>query len=252
MAGSIDYSRIADLYDTYVRTTVDIPFFQAEAETADSVLELMAGTGRVSLPLIKAGVRLTCVDHSPEMLAVLQAKLQAQGLTAVIKSMDVRQLDLNQAFDLILLPFQAFAELVTPTDQRQVLSAIAQHLAAGGRFICPLHNPHVRLKSADGKLRLWKQYPLQPEQGTLLFWGMETFDPESELLNGYEFFEVYDGRGVMRSKRMLETRFRLINKAEFEALATLLGFKVAALYGDYDYSPFQEGVSPFMIWVLSK
>ena len=68
---------VAGLYDTYVNTTFDVPFFLNEAKgVSGEVLELMAGTGRVSIPLIKAGVRLTCVDRSSAMLTILEEKLE--------------------------------------------------------------------------------------------------------------------------------------------------------------------------------
>ena len=80
---SIDYSRLAEIYDIYVRSTQDIPFFLRETKKTDgSVLELMAGTGRLSLPLLAAGVDLTCVDRSPEMLVILRKKLAARGIVA--------------------------------------------------------------------------------------------------------------------------------------------------------------------------
>jgi hypothetical protein len=60
---AIDFDRVADLYDVYVRFSDDIPFFlEACANAGGTVLELMCGTGRLSLPLIEAGVALTCVD----------------------------------------------------------------------------------------------------------------------------------------------------------------------------------------------
>lgn len=108
---------VADLYDAYVTTTVDIPFFVAQARAASGpVLELMAGTGRVALPLAAAGVALTCVDLSAPMLARLRAKLASRGLTAATYQMDVRELALPaRDFALAILPFQSFAELLTPT-----------------------------------------------------------------------------------------------------------------------------------------
>ena len=69
---AMDYSRVAELYDAYVTTDFDVAFFLTEAHGAKHVLELMSGTGRLSLPLIRAGARLTCVDNSPEMLAILR------------------------------------------------------------------------------------------------------------------------------------------------------------------------------------
>jgi len=83
MPETIAHSRFADLYDSYVRVTQDIPFFLYAARQIDGgVLELMCGTGRVSLPLVEAGVRLTCVDYSADMLAVLRRKLAAHHLRA--------------------------------------------------------------------------------------------------------------------------------------------------------------------------
>jgi hypothetical protein len=47
---AMDYSKVADLYDLYVQTEVDVPFFLQEAQGCQSVLELTSGTGRLSLP----------------------------------------------------------------------------------------------------------------------------------------------------------------------------------------------------------
>ena len=65
----IDYDRVADVYDLYVTSELDISFYVEEATKArGKVLELMCGTGRVSVPLLEAGVDLTCVDVSTGML----------------------------------------------------------------------------------------------------------------------------------------------------------------------------------------
>lgn len=41
---------------------------------ADSLLDVGAGTGRLTLPLADAAARVTALDHSPDMLAVLRGK----------------------------------------------------------------------------------------------------------------------------------------------------------------------------------
>ena len=253
MTDSIDWARIADLYDTYVRSDLDIPFFVGETgKVAGEVLELMSGTGRVSIPLIKAGVKLTCVDASAEMLAILQTKLKDQNLCASVHHMDVRTLDLGKTFDLIIIPFHSFAELPTASDQRKTLTAIQQHLTAGGRFICTLHNPRTRLKRVDGQLRLWGNYARENGAGTLLFWGLENFDSDHRSVNGLELFEEYSPAGILQSKRMIELHYRVVEKREFEELFATAGLEREALYGDYARAEFQEESSPFMIWILRK
>lgn len=78
------YAWIASLYDRFVKTDYDVPFFINETKKTDGVLELMAGTGRLTIPLLEAGIQVTAVDFSAEMLAVLRPKLSQKGLNAVI------------------------------------------------------------------------------------------------------------------------------------------------------------------------
>lgn len=57
-------SLVADIYDFYVKVDFDIPFFLNETEKHDEeILELMCGTGRVSIPLLQSGRKMTCVDY---------------------------------------------------------------------------------------------------------------------------------------------------------------------------------------------
>ena len=85
IVAQIDYDSIAEIYDLYATADYDIPFLVSEVrKVSGPALELMAGTGRVSIPLLEAGAKLTCVDGSPGMLDVLAAKLTRMGLHAEI------------------------------------------------------------------------------------------------------------------------------------------------------------------------
>lgn len=253
MADQSPYDHIADLYDTYVQTDLDVPFFLEEARrTPGRLLELMAGTGRVTLPLVRAGADVTCVDNSPMMLAVLREKLAREGLSADVREMDVRALAFDRRFDLVLIPFHALAELPSVEDQQAALKSIYVHLADGGRFVCALHNPPVRLKSVDGQLRLIGKYPLPDTQGRLLAWILQTHDPRRQQVEIAQFFEEYDQAGQMTARRMIELHVNFVEKTCFEAMIRAAGFEIEALYGDYARSPFDESTSPFMIWVLRR
>ena len=251
MLSGAHYDRIADLYDSFVQTGLDIPFFLNEAKTADGeILELMAGTGRVTLPLLEAGLKVTCVDVSAAMLARLRRKLAAPGVTADLHQVDIRHLNLRKRFQQIIIPFQAFPELTGAEDQNRALKRIYDHLADSGTFICTLHNPAVRLKSVDGQHHLVGRFPL--EKGHLFVWLLQTYDQQTCVVNVLEFFEEYDVRGSLRAKRFSEVQFHLLQKSVFEERISAAGFHVAHLYGDYAYAPFDEDNSPFMIWVLRR
>lgn len=250
--GAMDYSKVADLYDLYARTDMDVPFFLQEAQGCRNVLELTSGTGRLSLPLIQAHVPLTCLDNSPEMLAVLRRKLLERALSAPVYEMDATCFSLPERFDLIIIPFNSFGEFADPAAQRSTLAAIHAHLTDTGRLICTLHNPRIRLKAIDGQVHLRGKFPLPDGQGTLFLSSWENHDPATHLVTGAQFYELYDRDGILQSKRFVDVRFFLHTRETFEPLAQAQGFRVVALYGDYERAAFQPETSPFMIWVLSK
>jgi SAM-dependent methyltransferase len=249
-----DYDPIADLYDTYVPADFDFDFFLKETRACKGeVLELMAGSGRVSIPLLEAGVKLTCVDLSAGLNAILEDKLQQKGLRAEVIRMDVCELNLAKRFEMVIIPFHSFAHILTPADQREALRRIHQHLLPGGIFICTLGNPQVRSQAVDGQLRLLRKYPLPDGQGALLLWILEKMNPEDPaVVEALQIFEEYNPAGVMTSKRLMELHFRLSTREEFETMAIEAGFRITAFYGDYAYSAFDPTKSPFMVWKLEK
>ncbi len=248
-----DYDTIADLYDVYMRGTSDIDFFVREAKKSPGeVLELMSGTGRVSVPLIQAGVKLTCVDLSGVSNEILAGKLHTLGLSADIHQMDVCELDLHRQFELIIIPYSSFAHITSPDDQRRALARIQQHLSPGGTFICTLPNPDLRRKDVDGQLQFAGRYALPDTQGALLLWSLEDFSEEDkQVVEAMQFYEEYDANGALKLKRLMEVHFRLSSRDEFEELAIAAGFKVRAFYGDYPGLEFSDD-SPWMIWLLEN
>lgn len=246
---TIDYDNVAELYDLYVKADYDVPFFLSETRgVRGPVLELMAGTGRLSLPLIEEGVDLTCVDLSQGMLDVLRRKLDARGLRAEILCQDLCHLDLPPRFELAILPFQAFMEIVGEPSQQAALAAVARCLAPGGRFVCTLHNPPVRRTQVDGVLRLVGQFPAG--DGTLVVSGVE--QGGHPVVTRLQFFELFgpDGRQVW--KRLLPMEFAIVERDAFERMAQAAGFRVAHLYGGYNRTSFDAERSPVMIWDLEK
>jgi SAM-dependent methyltransferase len=249
---AMDYSKIADLYDLYVQTDIDVPFFLQETQGCNSVLELTSGTGRLSVPLIRAHVPLTCLDNSPDMLAVLREKLRDQGLSASVYQMDASRFSLPQKFDLIIIPFNAFSEFTELAMQQSTLAAIYAHLTDEGRFICTLHNPEIRLRTIDEQVHMRGKYALPDDRGLLYLSSWEKHDAAKNMVSGMQFYELFDRNGSVQWKRYLKIMFYLHSKDSFESLARSQAYQIEALYGDYDRSAFQPQASPFMIWILRK
>jgi len=249
----INFDEVADIYDHYVITDIDIDFFlEAFKDQASTVLELMCGTGRVSIPLISNGVKLTCVDYSKGMLMKFQAKLRQLGLnnTALIEA-DVRTLDLGQQFDFVFIPFNSFMELADESSQIMALENIYTHLNDNGIFICTLHNPALRVRQAVGE-KIWRGEFNLPLNKKLQLYSIEHYDHEAHTIYGTQFFYFLDEQGAIELERHLDIRFSLIAQPEFETMVKNKGFNILRLYGDYNRGEFNPETSPFMIYFLKK
>ena len=243
---------VAELYDSHVKAAFDTDYLvSAASDVGGPVLELMAGTGRVSLPLARAGVNLTCVELSGPMLDQLRRKLKIEGLKATLVEADVARMTLpRDNYALAMLPFNSLGELLDEADQRATFSIVRRHLRPGGRFICTLHNPAARSATIDGQMRLLGSFPVRTKQRTLLLWSVQEPSVEPGVVQAKQIYELYDDDGVLQEKYLLDVRFRLIGQDALEAMAVDAGFEVDAFYGNYDRSPFNAELSPYMIWEL--
>jgi ubiquinone/menaquinone biosynthesis C-methylase UbiE len=248
MPDFIDYDSIADLYDHYASADYDYDFFTRRITPGMPVLELTSGTGRLSIPLIKAGAVLTCVEISQKMLNVLERKLEAEELNAEICCSDVQFLNFDRAFEIAILPFQSFMELVGREKQLNVLRSTFRALLPKGRFYCTMHNPTVRRKTVDGVLRGVGTFKFP--QGTIVVSGFEAGgDP---VVRRSQFIECFNESGEFDKRILQYMEFEMIEEDAFRDMAIDVGFKVKAIFGDYHENKFDSKTSPVMIWDLER
>src|SRR2546422_1167835 len=165
-----DFGTLYDAVPAYA-ARADVAFYVAEAtrvarESRATVLELGCGTGRVLLPLARAGHDVTGIDASAAMLARCRAKLAREPASVrdrvALYEGDVRAFTLPRSparsvgtadegpgFTLSIAPFRILQHLVTPADQIRCLAGVRQHLTPGGRFVFDVFNPHFLLMAQD-------------------------------------------------------------------------------------------------------
>lgn len=235
---ALDYSRIADLYDAYCRFDGDVPYFvRALSGVQGDVLELMAGTGRVSVPLARAGASLTCVDSDAPMLSVLARKISVGTICA-----DVRALPLRRRFAAVLLPFQGLSELVDPRDRAALFAECAR--VADGVFICTTHNPAVRMRTLDGAWHSAGVY--RSEDGRSVEVRVRgTCD--AGVVTGEQRVTTRNACGATERDHVLPLRFALPELSEVLELGASQGMSLVSVHGSYDGAPFDAATSPAII-----
>jgi SAM-dependent methyltransferase len=248
MGKSIDFDVVADLYDLYVQTEFDIRFWQQEAVAAGGeVLELMCGTGRIGMPLIEAGVSYTGLDYSTGLLDRFRHKLDQLGRSVPLVCADAREFAFDQEFALVFIGFHSLSEVLEKNDRRRLLLQVRRHLGPEGRFTFSLHNPDVRGPQLNGRRSEPNVIRFDDGQRQLEFSWCCSPPLADGRVTGQQFYTIRDRSGVIVDDRKLDIQFQLISQAEMERLLADTGFRIVALWGNYDCSGFQPD-SPFLIY----
>ncbi|MBM4364353.1 MAG: class I SAM-dependent methyltransferase, partial [Deltaproteobacteria bacterium] len=104
-------------YDrAYADRSADVAYYVALARARGGpILEYGVGTGRVALPLARAGFDVVGVDRSGPMLARLRERLALEPRDVAarvrVRSGDFRSLSLSRRFPLVIAPFNALLHL---------------------------------------------------------------------------------------------------------------------------------------------
>lgn len=244
-----DYDVISDIYDVYNTADYDIDFYlERYISFQGRAAELMAGTGRLSIPLLRNGIKLDCVDISKGLLDRLTDKLSELQISADVYCQDIRELHLNGLYDLVIIGFNSLSEIVDYDDRRRVFNSVKNLLTDSGEFIFTLYNPAYRRKLINSDLSLVNEHNIREDK--MLFF-MSSFE-ENEIVNVFQLYELYDKKNNLKSKRILNLKFKLIERVEIERHISEYGFAIKEFYGDFDGSEFNDEVSPFMIYILKK
>jgi SAM-dependent methyltransferase len=137
------YDPIARLYDPWsASVTEDVEFYVEEAVAAGGpVVELACGTGRIAVPVAKAGVRVIGVDGSPGMLEVAREYAAAEGVELDLRLGDMREPPVDERVPLVLIPFRSLLHMTTDRDRLRALRAARELLVAGGRLVFDVFAP---------------------------------------------------------------------------------------------------------------
>jgi SAM-dependent methyltransferase len=100
------------------------------AQTGGPVLDVGAGTGRVTLELAASGVPVVALDVEVALLAAL--RYRARGLPVETVVADARRFTLRQRFSLVLVPMQTLQLLGGRRGRVAFLRCALAHLRPGG------------------------------------------------------------------------------------------------------------------------
>jgi SAM-dependent methyltransferase len=226
----------------------DIAFWENQARKyGDPVLELACGTGRITIPLAKAGHPITGLDILPSMLDEGRRKAAAAAADITWVEGDCRDFDLGRAFSLIFIPYNSMNHLETLGDLEACFRCARNHMGENSRFAFDIFNPRLDILLRDPA----REYPHSSYEdpdgkGRIEITENNVYNPATQINTVRLYFTLPDG-----STDRYDLICRMWFPQEIDAVVEYNGFKIEEKYGDYDGSPFR-GDSPKQIVVCRK
>jgi SAM-dependent methyltransferase len=230
----------------------DVAFWRRVAKGAKGrVLELGCGTGRISLPLARAGIPIVGIDRSEPMLgraarrrALLRKRkgvprTPALGLTRG----DIRTLPfLPGSFGMVLAPYGILQSLLRDKDLDATLDAVAGVLRPGGAFGVDLV-PDVPQ---------WREYRNRVQMRGRTAGGVHLTLVESVRQDRRRRLTIFEQEYRARRGRTVTVhpftlRFRTLPVRRMTERLERAGFVIRAVLGDYRGRPWDERAD---VWII--
>jgi len=217
------YDAIASFYDPWSRSvTEDVDFYVERAlASGGPVVELAVGTGRIAIPVARAGVHVIGVDSSPAMLAVAREAADDAGVGEQLdlRLGDLREPPVSERVPLVVCPFRSLLHMATEAEKLRALRAAHALLEPDGHFVFDVFAPSREdIEETNGR---W----LEREPG---IFERADWDEESRTLS----LSVRSG-GVTQTFGL-----HWLSAPEWTSVLQRAGFEIEQLYGWFDERPY--------------
>lgn len=230
----------AELYDIFnSKCTEDVSMYLELCSNAHTVLELGIGTGRIAIPLAKAGIDVVGVDNSTTMLDSLQKKIKKNACHNIkVINQDMCKLDLKQSFDYVICPFCTFNFLLTLDEQESALSALRKHLTTKSDIIFDLMTPYTFPYVMQECNNLFFD-SVGVEDNVVEIYVNSQFNQQNQIFTQERNFKIRN-RNTLISEKQTIMYNRIFLLGEFKLLLEKCGFRIINIWGDYKLSPFKN------------
>lgn len=238
----------AELYDLqYASYRDDFAFYRTlAADQGGAVLELGAGTGRLTEALAGAGHEVVAVDSSEAMLQRARSRLRGSpGAAVTFELADMREVRLERRFALVITPFNTLMHAYTLDDQDRTLRTVVEHLEEGGLFAFDLYVPRF------GQMGVLRREPEWSEltAGSELFF-VQHHSPAEQLITSEYYFDTPSEAGLLKRRRATLVQ-RYYYRYELERALRAAGLGQLRLFGGFQRERLSE-TSPLMVGLARR
>lgn len=244
------WDQYAPFYDWENAQTVarrDVAFWQRLAAAQDGrVLELGCGTGRITVPVARAGAHVVGIDRSSEMLARGRQRLRRSRIASrpqLVRG-DIRFLPFRRrpGFSLVMAPYGILQSLTREKDLQATLASVAGVLRRGGLFGIDLVPDLPRWAEYEGRTSLAGMRG----RTTKLTLVESVRQDRARRLTIFDQ-EYIERRGRERRVHRFSLTFRTLSVPQMTRRLEAAGFQIQAVLGDYRGGPWDSRAD---VWVI--
>lgn len=223
-------------------------FYVEEAKRCGGrVLELGCGSGRLTIPIARAGVDIIGADLSESMLAAARVKARNAGLQVEFVAADMRSFALPGPFSAILIPGNSLLHLLTIDELLACLCCVRRHLAPGGRLVFDISKWDLRTIAGNPVQRLPVLTLNDVGRGRIAIDETSEYDAAEQVRHIVWHLSTPE----IADFRSIEYRLRVIYPQELIVLLGAAGFDLLERYGEFPRTRF-ESSSPRQVCICSK
>lgn len=242
-----DYAPFYDWENARTLQRRDVAFWQRLAAAQEGpVLELGCGTGRIAVPVARAGARIVGIDRSEEMLArarkrIMRARLR--GRLALVRG-DIRDLPFTARtkFSAVLAAYGILQSLTRERDLTRTLTSVAGVLRRGGVFAIDVVPDLPKWDEYRNRISLSGRHG---RHSTLTL--VETVRQDRAKRLTIFDQEYRERRGSERRVHRFSLTFRTLTVPQMTRRLERAGFRILAVLGDYQGGPWDPRAD---VWII--
>ncbi|HMD92338.1 MAG TPA: class I SAM-dependent methyltransferase [Trebonia sp.] len=216
---------VAQRYDTSPRGDEDETVaFLAQLAGGRDALEFAAGTGRITLPLHRAGVRVDGIEQSQAMVDRMREKPGGDAIEVIIG--DMSQATTGRRYGLVYLVYNTIGNLITQDGQVRCFQNAARHLEPGGVFAVECRVPAAPERPGG------QFVDAEEVAADHVVLGVCHYDPVTQILDNNHVRISADG--IILSP----IRLRLAQPPEFDLMARIAGLRLRERWGGWNGESF--------------
>lgn len=199
------------------------------------ILDAGCGPGRISVELASRGLEVTGVDLIQSELDAAAESASAEGVDLELIKADLRTFKSEKKFDCAINLYTSFGYCDTIEEDVQILKSIFNSVRDGGFFILENISREIAIKD---------------------FTEGEWFERAGKtVLTDFSVVGAWEGlrsRWILidnKTGERIEHEFiqRLYSAIELKRVMIGIGFKSVEIYGDFDFSPYNQNARTMVI-----